>query len=99
VTAQAPSSGRLASRRFDNVAPAVSCALSLLFATGPFAAARRERRAPLYETYPGLPEGDGPETGMVWIEGGRFTMGSRDWAPGQANLPPEAGEHIRPTQA
>jgi formylglycine-generating enzyme len=35
----------------------------------------------LCEGYAGQPEGDGPRAGMVWIEGGRFTMGDDDERP------------------
>jgi hypothetical protein len=30
------------------------------------------------EAHAGLPEGAGPTAGMVWIEGGSFTMGADD---------------------
>jgi formylglycine-generating enzyme len=80
VTGRSDCSNRLASRRFD-VAPAVACTLSLLLATGPFATAMAGARAPLCEGYPGLPEGDGPHAGMVWIERGDFTMGDDDERP------------------
>ena len=30
----------------------------------------------LCQGYSGLPDGEGPQAGMVWIEGGSFTMGS-----------------------
>ena len=37
--------------------------------------------AALCKDYAGLPEGDGPHTGMVWIEGGSFAMGDDDERP------------------
>ena len=37
--------------------------------------------AALCDPYPGLPEGDGPHAGMVWIEGGTFTMGDDEERP------------------
>ncbi|MGH6921621.1 MAG: formylglycine-generating enzyme family protein, partial [Geminicoccaceae bacterium] len=37
--------------------------------------------AVLCEGYAGLPEGNGPRAGMVWIEGGSFTMGDDDERP------------------
>ncbi|HSA79662.1 MAG TPA: formylglycine-generating enzyme family protein [Geminicoccaceae bacterium] len=33
------------------------------------------------DAYSGLPEGDGPIAGMIWIEGGTFTMGADDQHP------------------
>ena len=35
----------------------------------------------LCDAYAGLPEGNGPRAGMVWIEGGTFTMGSDEERP------------------
>jgi sulfatase modifying factor 1 len=35
----------------------------------------------LCDSYSGLPENDRPHAGMVWIEGGRFTMGADDERP------------------
>ena len=40
--------------------------------------------AALCEGYGGLPADDGPHPGMVWIEGGRFTMGDDDERPESA---------------
>ena len=37
--------------------------------------------AVLCHGYAGLPEGDGPRAGMVWIDGGSFTMGDDDERP------------------
>ena len=37
--------------------------------------------ARLCDAYAGLPEGDGPHSGMVWIDGGSFTMGDDDERP------------------
>ena len=37
--------------------------------------------AALCKDYAGLPEGDGPHAGMVWIEGGSFAMGDDDERP------------------
>jgi formylglycine-generating enzyme required for sulfatase activity len=37
--------------------------------------------ATLCAGYSGLPQGNGPHAGMVWIEGGTFTMGSDEERP------------------
>ena len=41
----------------------------------------RGAQATLCEGYAGLPELDGAQAGMVWIEGGSFTMGDDDERP------------------
>jgi sulfatase modifying factor 1 len=47
------------------------------------AGARADEAPPagLCNGYSGLPEGDGRHAGMVWIEGGRFTMGDDEERP------------------
>lgn len=62
----------------------VRCLIVLLLAGLAFNAGPARAGEPsqgLCEAYAGLPEGEGPTAGMVWIEGGRFTMGADDQRP------------------
>jgi formylglycine-generating enzyme len=71
-------------QRSSRVAYAAILALGATAGTGE-AADRSPMQAlspgALCEDYAGLPEGDGPHTGMVWIEGGSFAMGDDDERP------------------
>jgi formylglycine-generating enzyme len=42
----------------------------------------------LCDAYAGLPEGSGPTAGMVWVAGGRFTMGDDDERPEERSAHP-----------
>ncbi|MGH6900655.1 MAG: formylglycine-generating enzyme family protein [Geminicoccaceae bacterium] len=64
-------------RRRPSAAQALACAAALLLAAAWLGTVGAAEGAPagLCDGYSGLPEGDDPHAGMVWIEGGRFTMG------------------------
>jgi formylglycine-generating enzyme len=70
---------RLTRVRTASLAVAVGATTLLLIGAGGHAA--EAAPAALCDAYSGLPEGNGPHAGMVWIEGGTFTMGSDEEKP------------------
>ncbi len=58
-----------------------AAAVAVMIGLAGASAAQAAGQAPLCDAYSGLPDQNDPHPGMVWIEGGTFTMGDDDERP------------------